>query len=94
MTAGRSGPLLPQLRLDGYGKRADQASTEISDWLRKAVGITDPNKPLYSHRHTATSCLRNSRLPDGAPAVKENNERYILGHAGKRGTCGLRQAVV
>lgn len=36
------GPLFPQLRLDGYGRRAGQASTEISDWLRKVVKITDP----------------------------------------------------
>jgi hypothetical protein len=52
-------------------------------WLRHVVKITDPNKPFYSHRHTATSYLRNTRLPDGSPAVKEDIERYILGHAGK-----------
>jgi hypothetical protein len=33
------------------------------------VKITDPNKPFYSHRHTATSYLRNTRLPDGSPAT-------------------------
>jgi len=38
---------------------------------------------IYSHRHTAVSYLRNTRLPDGSPAVKEDIERYILGHAGK-----------
>ena len=77
------GPLLPQLRLDAYGKRAGQASTDISHWLRNVVGITDPNKPFYSHRHTATSYLRNTLLPDGSPAVKEDVERYLVGHAGK-----------
>jgi integrase len=77
------GPLFPQLRLDAYGKRAGQASTDISYWLRNVVGITDPNKPFYSHRHTATSYLRNTLLPDGSPAVKEDVERYLLGHAGK-----------
>ena len=50
---------------------AGHASTEISDWLRNVVKITDPNKPFYSHRHTAISYLRNTRLPDGSPAVKE-----------------------
>jgi hypothetical protein len=32
--------------------------------------------------------LRNTRLPDGSPAVKEDIERYILGHAGKRAHAG------
>ena len=74
------GPLFPQLRLDGYGKRAGQASSEISKWLRGAVKITDPNKPFYSHRHTATSYLRNTLNPDGSPKVKGDVERYLLGH--------------
>jgi hypothetical protein len=42
----------------------------------------DPSKPFYSH-HAATSYLRNTLLPDGLPAVKEDVERYLLGHAGK-----------
>jgi len=82
------GPLFPQLRLDGYGKRAGQASTDISEWLRNVVGITDPNKPFYSHRRTATSYLRNTRLPDGSPAVKEDVERYLTGHARKGAHAG------
>jgi hypothetical protein len=64
------GPLFPQLRLDGYGRRAGQASTDLSDWLRKVVKITDPAKVFYSHRHTAISYLRNTRLPDGSPQSK------------------------
>ena len=79
--------------LDTYGKRASKVTTECSIWLSNVVKITDPNKPFYSHRHTATSYLRNTRLPDGSPAVKEDIERYILGHAGK-GACWLWQAVV
>ncbi len=82
------GPLFPELRVDVYGKRAGQASTEISDWLRNVVKITDPNKPFYSHRHTAISYLRNTRLPDGAPAVKEDVERYLTGHARKGAHAG------
>ena len=72
----------PNVPLDTYGKRASKVTTECSIWLRSVVKITDPNKPFYSHRHTATSYLRNTRLPDGSPAVKEDIERYILGHAG------------
>jgi integrase len=75
-------PLFPG-KLDPYGKRAGYVSSECSLWLRGVVKITDPAKPFYSHRHTATSFLRNTRLPDGSPAVKEDIERYILGHAGK-----------
>jgi len=67
------GPLFPQLRLDGYGRRSGQASTEISEWLRKVVKITDPAKSWYSHRHTATSYLRNTLGPDGTPKVKVSN---------------------
>jgi hypothetical protein len=40
--------------LDTYGKRASKVTTECSIWLRH-VKIADPNKPFYSHRHTATS---------------------------------------
>jgi len=69
--------------LDTYGKRASKVTTECSIWVRNVVRITDPNKPFYSHRHTATSYLRNTRLLDGSPAVKEDIERYILGHAGR-----------
>jgi integrase len=62
------GPLFPQLRLDGYGRRSGQASSDISEWPRNVVKITDPNKTWYSHRHTATSYLRNTRLPDASPS--------------------------
>ena len=82
------GPLFPKMPLDTYGKRASKVTTECSIWLRNVVKITDPNKPFYSHRHTATSYLRNTRLPDGSPAVKEDIERYILGHAGKGAHAG------
>jgi integrase len=81
------GPLFPQLRLDGYGRRSGQASTEISDWLRKAVKITEPDKSWYSQRHTATSYLRNTMGPDGTPKVKEDIEHYLLGH-GRKGRKG------
>jgi integrase len=77
------GPLFPTVKLDLYGRRAGTVTTELSEWLRREVGITDPSKPFYSHRHTATSYLRNTLGPDGTPVVKEDIERYILGHARK-----------
>ena len=82
------GPLFPNVPLDTYGKRASKVTAECSIWLPNLVKITDPNKPFYSHRHTATSYLRNTRLPDGSPAVKEDIERHILGHAGKGAHAG------
>jgi integrase len=82
------GPLFREVQLDGYGKRMAPASKEISGWLRHTVGITDPRKPFYSHRHTAISYLRNMRLPDGSPAVKEDIERYLTGHAGSGAHAG------
>jgi hypothetical protein len=61
------------------------------------VEITDPNKPFYSHRHTATSILRNTLGENGEPLVKESVERYILGHKKKARTTatagnGLRRS--
>jgi integrase len=82
------GPLFPQVTLDAYGRRNGKVSKPISKWLRNVVGIRDPNKPFHSHRHTATSFLRNTRLPDGSPAVKEDVERYLLGHSGKGAHAG------
>jgi integrase len=82
------GPLFPQVSLDAYGRRNGRVSKPISKWLRNVVEIRDPKKPFHSHRHTATSFLRNTRLPDGSPAVKEDVERYLLGHAGKGAHAG------
>jgi hypothetical protein len=45
------------------------ASIVCATRMINVVKITDPNKPFYSHRHTATSYLRNTRLPDGSPAT-------------------------
>ena len=38
--------------------------------------------------HTATSYPRNTRLPNGSPAVKEDVERYLTGHARKGAHAG------
>jgi hypothetical protein len=81
------GPLFPEIGLDAYGRR-NGVSSPISKWLRNVVGIRDPKKPFHSHRHMATSFPRNTRLPDGSPAVKEDVERYLLGHAGKGAHAG------
>jgi hypothetical protein len=48
----------------------------------------EPKIVPQAHRHTATSYLRNSRLPDGSPAVKEDVERYLLGHSEKDSNAG------
>jgi integrase len=82
------GPFFPELRLDQYGRRAGSAAKDLSEWLRDVVKITDPNKPFYSHRHTATSYLRNSLGENGEPLVKDDIERYILGHAKKGSHAG------
>ena len=82
------GPLFPLVSLGCYGRRVGKITTDLSLWLRGVVGITDPRKPFYSHRHTATSVLRNTLGPDGSPLVKEDIERYILGHAKKGSHAG------
>jgi hypothetical protein len=77
------GPLFSRVSLDTYGGRAGKVSKPISKWLRNVVGITDPNKPFHSHRHTAVSYLRSTLTPEGHPAVKEDIERNLTGHVGK-----------
>ncbi len=77
------GPLFPNLRIDGYGKRAGQAATDLSDWLRNVVKMTDPDKPFYSLRHSGITDLRTARAPDGSPAVKDDVERYLTAHGKK-----------
>lgn len=81
------GPLFPHIPVDQYGKRVGTITPLLSDWLRNVVGITDPRKPFYSHRHTATSYMRNTMGSDGQPVVKDDIERFILGH-GKKGQHG------
>jgi hypothetical protein len=89
----------PRRKLDGASLRRSSCRLRQASFARACEGvgfprrgnvvkITDPSKPFYSHRHTATSYLRNTRLPDGSPAVKEDIERYILGHAGKGAHAG------
>jgi hypothetical protein len=73
------GPLFPNVPLDTYGRRISKVTTECSISLRNVVKITDLNKPVYSDRHAVTSHLRNTRLPDGSPAVKEDIERILRG---------------
>jgi hypothetical protein len=52
------GPLFPMLRLDSYGKRAEQASNRTGEWLRNKVGITDSDKPLAGNRRRSTAFPR------------------------------------
>jgi hypothetical protein len=53
--------------------------------------------PLHSRWDRDCACcsigwlsarLRNTRLPDGSPAVKEDIERYLTGHAGSGAHAG------
>jgi hypothetical protein len=82
------GPLFPRSALDGYGKRMAFAPKELSYWLRNGVHITDPRKPVYRTASTAPSFLRNTRLPDGSLAVKEDIALYLTGHTGSGAHAG------
>jgi len=83
------GPLFSELSLDTYGGRAGKVTSPISKWLRNVVGITDPNKPFYSHRHAAVSYLRNTLTPEGHPAVKERYRAVFDGPRGEGRSCPL-----
>ncbi|HWX32618.1 MAG TPA: hypothetical protein VNZ53_34960 [Steroidobacteraceae bacterium] len=77
------GRLFPRLSLDIYGKRAGQASNRTGEWLRNVVGITDPDKPFYSLRHSGITDLRVARTASGEIAVKPDIERYLTAQGKK-----------
>ena len=52
-------------------------------WLGNTVGITDPDKPFYSLRHSGITDLRVARIANGEIAVKPDIERYITAHGKK-----------
>ncbi len=83
LQAQGDGPLFATLDLDSYGKRAGQASTLTSTWLREVVGIKDPDKPFYSLRHSGITDLRVARTASGEIAVKPDIERYLTAHGKK-----------
>jgi|SRR6516162_1996941 hypothetical protein len=70
------------------GRRTGTVTKDLCDWLRNTFGITDAKKPFYSHRHVATSYLRNTLGPDRLPVVKGNIERFVLAHAGRGSHAG------
>jgi hypothetical protein len=47
------------------------------------AGRSDDDRPV-----SATSYLRNTLAPDGSPLVKDDIERYILGHSKKGSHAG------
>ena len=82
ITGGRTA--LPQRAARHLWQASQQGNDRVLDLAAQRRQDHRPEQTVfYSHRHTATSYLRNTRLPDGSPAVKEDIERYILGHAGK-----------
>jgi hypothetical protein len=54
--------------------------TARASWLGNLVGITDPDKPFYSLRHSRITDLRVARTTSGEIAVKPDIERYLTAH--------------
>lgn len=70
-------PLFPDKGLDPFGKRGGRAWNVVGEWVRKVVGITDPQKaPNHSWRHRMEDELR-------AVEVVESDRDAIIGHARK-----------
>lgn len=70
-------PLFPDKGLDPFGKRGGRAWNLVGEWVRKTVGITDPQKaPNHSWRHRMEDELRTAD-------VVESDRDAILGHARK-----------
>jgi len=66
----------PQIGLDAYGRRSGNINSMLSDWLRNTVGITDPKKPFYSHRHSFETFLRSASADPTKPCTPDI-ERYL-----------------
>lgn len=72
----KKGRLFPVLKPDRDGKLTSGFSKWFHRFLRgRYVGITDPNKVLYSFRHTFITAFRNS------PIHSSDLERAFVGHA-------------
>jgi integrase len=72
------GPLFPAYSLGKDNRRADAASREISEWVRKLDGIQNPSKtvrykPNHSFRHYCKTEWRNAK-------VEEELHDAITGH--------------
>ncbi len=73
----QAGPLFPDKKVDPHGNRGGRAWTVTGKWVRKVVGITDPQKaPNHSFRHRLEDEMRNAEIPEDARDA-------IVGHARK-----------
>lgn len=71
------GPLFPDKGLDQHGNRGGRGWNAVGEWVRDAVGITDPQKaPNHAWRHRLEDELRAAEVPEDARDA-------ILGHARK-----------
>ena len=76
-TVAPDAPLFPEKALDKHGNRGGRAWNVVGLWVRKVVGITDPQKaPDHSWRHRVEDELRAAEAPEDARDA-------ILGHARK-----------
>jgi integrase len=74
------GFLFPSLKKDAYGRRAGNATTEMSDWMRNKVHINN-GKTYYCLRHVITTELRAASADISLPCSSDI-ERYLLAHGG------------
>jgi len=62
---------------------SQKEGTKNPGWCGVLRGKASTIPGRRSIRTAPTPYLRNTLPPDGSPAVKEDVERYLLGHAGK-----------
>ena len=77
LTVPAGSPLFPEKGTDKYGRRGGRGWNAVGTWVRKKVGITDPQKaPNHSWRHRVEDELR-------AVEASEDVRDAILGHVRK-----------
>jgi hypothetical protein len=80
----RDGALLPQLSLTVDGSRKSRCLKADLLLVANIVDVSHPKNVVYSHRHTATSYLRNTLTPDGhplentlTPGMESNGSKHL-----------------
>lgn len=66
--------LFPDLQADSHGKLSGAHAKFFGRWLRLGLGITNPNKSLYSLRHRYKDILQIARVPSRVA-------KRLMGHA-------------
>jgi integrase len=92
-TIGPDAPLFPSIPVNQYGKRAQDASRQCNDWLRKEVGIKDKRLVFHSTRHTVKTFLRGRVEQDVSDAITGHDDGSVSFHYGETELAVIAEAI-